>query len=70
MNEVQNCHKCKATDDLIEFMECGTWGRTLYVCQECKHTDKDYKFAMNTKATTILSAVLGYSEKPLSVING
>jgi len=35
------CHKCNESDKnkLIEFRECLTWGRVLYVCNECKHDD-------------------------------
>ena len=50
----KQCHKCKASDHLTEFLECGTWGRTTYVCNECKHSDAAYQQAMRLKADAIL----------------
>jgi hypothetical protein len=29
------CAKCGDTKNLTKFMECGTWGRVYYLCNEC-----------------------------------
>lgn len=45
------CHKCNESDKnkLIEFRKCVTWGRVLYVCNECKHDDSAYNTGHGAK---------------------
>lgn len=59
------CHKCGSKEDLIQFRECGTWGRPLAVCQQCKHDDRDYRLASQAVNAHLANIIFG---KPISAI--
>ena len=34
------CHKCGCSDNLTVKRDCGTWGREIATCNECKTNEK------------------------------